>query len=140
MEVHNILISESQERMLIVASKEMVNQIFEVFDKWDLEYADIGEITTTGQYTVYYHEKVVYTDKITDVKDIDEDWDININKEKYTDQIKKVKNMELWKVYDSTVGNRTIKGPDKSKSYSILDIYEINKNGTNLGRELYRLL
>ena len=35
--------------------------------------------------------------------------------------------MDLWKVYDSTVGNRTLKGPDKPGSYSILDIHEINK-------------
>ena len=40
---------------------------------------------------------------------------------------KKVKNVELWTVYDSTVGGRTIKGPDKPGSYSILDIYELNK-------------
>ena len=37
-------------------------------------------------------------------------------------------NMDLWKVYDSTVGNRTIKGPNEAGSYSILDLYEINKN------------
>ena len=36
----------------------------------------------------------------------------------------KVKDMNMWKIYDSTVGNRTIKGPDKPGSYSILDLYE----------------
>ena len=35
--------------------------------------------------------------------------------------------MKKWEVYDSTVGNRTLKGPDKDGSYSILDIYEIEK-------------
>ena len=39
----------------------------------------------------------------------------------------KVRNMDLWSVYDSTVGNRTLKGPDKPCHYAILDIYEINK-------------
>ena len=43
------------------------------------------------------------------------------------DPSKKVKNIKLWSVYDSTVGNRTIKGPDKPGSYSIIDIYENNK-------------
>ena len=35
--------------------------------------------------------------------------------------------MHKWQVYDSTVGNRTIKGPDKPCSYAILDIYEVCK-------------
>ena len=39
----------------------------------------------------------------------------------------KIKDKKKWTVYDSTVGCRTIKGPDKDGSYSILDIYEINK-------------
>jgi hypothetical protein len=33
----------------------------------------------------------------------------------------------LWHQYDSTVGNRTLKGPDSDGSYAILDIYEIGK-------------
>ena len=31
-------------------------------------------------------------------------------------------------MYDSTVGNRTIKGPDKPGSYAILDIFEVKKS------------
>ena len=50
-----------------------------------------------------------------------------IKEEKVKDAAKKIKDMKKWSVYDSTIGNRTIKGPDKPGSYSILDIYEINK-------------
>ena len=39
-----------------------------------------------------------------------------------------VKNIELWNQYDSTVGNRTIKGPDQPRSHAILDLHEINKH------------
>ena len=35
--------------------------------------------------------------------------------------------MHKWQVYDSNVGNRTIKGPDKPCSYAILDIYKVCK-------------
>ena len=38
-----------------------------------------------------------------------------------------VKDMTKWQVYDSTVGNRTLKGPDKPGSYAILNIHEVNK-------------
>ena len=39
----------------------------------------------------------------------------------------KIKNPHLWTMYDSTVGNRTLKGPDKPGHYAILDIYEVGK-------------
>ena len=124
----NILISESQERMLIVASSNNTQEIFNVFEKWDLEYAVIGETTHDGKYSVYNNADILYTENMYNYKDIDEDWPIDKNNHPiYSDQIKKVKNMDLWKVYDSTVGNRTLKGPDKPGSYSILDIPEINK-------------
>ena len=42
-------------------------------------------------------------------------------------EVYKVRNPELWRQYDITVGNRTIKGPDKPGSYSVLDIPEANK-------------
>ena len=42
-------------------------------------------------------------------------------------KIHKVKDNKLWDSYDSSIGKRTIKGPDKPESYSILNIYEINK-------------
>ena len=35
--------------------------------------------------------------------------------------------MKKWEVYDTTVGNRTIKGPDKPGSFAILDLYEVDK-------------
>ena len=38
-----ISLSESQERMLIVASPENVEDIGKIFEKWDLEYAVIGK-------------------------------------------------------------------------------------------------
>ncbi len=54
-----ILLSESQERMLIVAHKGMEHLLVEVFDKWDLECACIGETTDTGRLEYYQHgEKV----------------------------------------------------------------------------------
>ena len=36
--------------------------------------------------------------------------------------------MELWRQYDCTVGNRTIKGPDQPHSHSIIDLHEVNKH------------
>jgi phosphoribosylformylglycinamidine synthase len=49
MKPFEILLSESQERMLIVCHKGQEAKLLAVFDKWDLECALIGEVTDTGR-------------------------------------------------------------------------------------------
>ncbi len=54
-----ILLSESQERMLIVVHKGQEAAIEAVFDKWDIQYAVIGEVTAGDTLTYFWHgEKV----------------------------------------------------------------------------------
>ncbi len=48
MQPFEILLSESQERMLVVAYKGREQEVLDVFAKWDLECAQIGEVTDTG--------------------------------------------------------------------------------------------
>jgi phosphoribosylformylglycinamidine synthase II len=48
-----ILLSESQERMLIVCEKGREDDLLAVFDKWDLECELIGEVTDTGRLEFY---------------------------------------------------------------------------------------
>ncbi|MFN7115974.1 MAG: phosphoribosylformylglycinamidine synthase subunit PurL [Saprospiraceae bacterium] len=59
MKAWEILLSESQERMLIVGIKGQEAKLYEVFDKWDLECAQIGEVTDTGRLQYYYHGELV---------------------------------------------------------------------------------
>jgi len=40
-----ILLSESQERMLVVVKKGRENEVIEIFNKWDLNCVQIGEVT-----------------------------------------------------------------------------------------------
>jgi phosphoribosylformylglycinamidine synthase len=129
MESCNILISESQERMLIVSPPENKEKIFEIFDKWELEYSVIGRINTSGEYKVYNGKEILYRENIMNFKDIKDDtYNASVDFGcRFTNSEVKVKEMERWRVYDSTVGNRTIKGPDKPGSYSIIDIYENSK-------------
>lgn len=44
-----ILLSESQERMLVIIEKGNEADIEAIFEKWDLEYSIIGEVTDTGR-------------------------------------------------------------------------------------------
>src|SRR5947208_1740710 len=45
---YEILLSESQERMLIIAKRGKENTVREVFDKWDVPCAEIGRVTSDG--------------------------------------------------------------------------------------------
>src|SRR6267143_1804908 len=45
---YEILLSESQERMLIIAKHGKENVVREIFDKWDVPCAEIGRVTDDG--------------------------------------------------------------------------------------------
>src|ERR1700745_4177147 len=45
---YEILLSESQERMLIIAKRGKENVVREIFDKWDVPCAEIGRVTDDG--------------------------------------------------------------------------------------------
>ncbi len=59
MEPYEILLSESQERMLVVCKKGAEKIILDIFDKWDLECAQIGEVTDTGFLEYYFKGELV---------------------------------------------------------------------------------
>jgi len=59
MKPYEILLSESQERMLIVVEKGKEALVEAVFDKWDLNCAIIGEVTDTGRLEYYAKGELV---------------------------------------------------------------------------------
>lgn len=54
-----ILLSESQERMLVVIEKGKEDVIQAIFDKWDLNCAQIGEVTDTQRLHFYRYGELV---------------------------------------------------------------------------------
>ncbi|HZT36312.1 MAG TPA: phosphoribosylformylglycinamidine synthase subunit PurL [Bryobacteraceae bacterium] len=56
---YEIMLSESQERMLLVAAKGREEEVFRVFRKWGLDAATIGHVTGDGMLRVKDHGKVV---------------------------------------------------------------------------------
>ncbi len=54
MNAYEIMLSESQERMLVVVKPEDVQEIKRIFDKWDLQAEIIGEVTNTGCVVIDY--------------------------------------------------------------------------------------
>ncbi len=55
---YEILLSESQERMLIIVERGREETVKEIFEKWDLPYACVGEVTDDGMMRVLNQGRV----------------------------------------------------------------------------------
>lgn len=124
----DILISESQERMLLISSVENSNQIINICRKWDLECQIIGKVTDDGNYTVSKRNVDIYQKEIESFEEISQDW-VRGENDKFEKMFKEEQendNMK-WSVYDNTLGGRTLKGPLEDGSYAIMDLFEVGK-------------
>ena len=54
MNAYEIMLSESQERMLVVIEQGFDAELNAIFEKWELECIRIGEVTDTGMLEVYH--------------------------------------------------------------------------------------
>ncbi len=52
---YDFMLSESQERMLLCAKKGSEQEIIDIFEKWDLDAAVVGEVTDTGMMELFWH-------------------------------------------------------------------------------------
>jgi phosphoribosylformylglycinamidine synthase len=61
MKAWELLLSESQERMLMVVEKGREQEVINVFEKWDLSCSNIGEVTDDGLLKFYMHGELEAT-------------------------------------------------------------------------------
>jgi phosphoribosylformylglycinamidine synthase len=59
MTAYEIMLSESQERMLLVAQKGREQEVLRVFEKWRLDAVEVGKVTTDNKLRVLQHGEVV---------------------------------------------------------------------------------
>ncbi|MGB2874423.1 MAG: phosphoribosylformylglycinamidine synthase subunit PurL, partial [Gaiellaceae bacterium] len=59
MEAWEIMISESQERMVAVVKPDRLSEVEGVLDRWELHHATLGEVTDTGSLCAYFEEELV---------------------------------------------------------------------------------
>ncbi|MGA7615302.1 MAG: phosphoribosylformylglycinamidine synthase subunit PurL, partial [Thermoanaerobaculia bacterium] len=52
---YELMLSESQERMLIVAKRGREKDVLDIFEKWDLDAAVIGEVTADGRERLFWN-------------------------------------------------------------------------------------
>ncbi len=92
---YEILLSESQERMLVIVKKGKEHVAKDIFEKWDLHAAEIGFVTDTGQMVVKENGKIVVD---APAKQLAEDAPLYIREEKrpaYLDALKPIRVADL---------------------------------------------
>jgi len=131
---YEIMLSESQERMLIVLENGKEEQAKKIFDKWNLDFAVIGKTTDTKNIELFFdNEKVANIPVNTLVENspmYDRKWKKSklpkknkikkesVSKLKIKDVLKKVLSNQnvcskewIWQQYDHTVMGDTIQKP-----------------------------
>src|SRR5438309_4884950 len=58
MTAYEMMLSESQERMLLVAERGREAEVFRVFRKWGLDAVEIGRVTSDGMLRVLHHGQI----------------------------------------------------------------------------------
>jgi len=99
---YDFMLSESQERMLICAKKGKEQEIIDIFEKWDLDVAVIGEVTNTGNMELFWHGDKVCDMPIAPVSEEAPILDRPISKPKYLDEISK-KSIDSYEKVDNQV-------------------------------------
>jgi phosphoribosylformylglycinamidine synthase subunit PurL len=133
MSAYEFMLSESQERMLMVLRPDREQLAREIFEKWDLDFAVIGRITATGRIVVRHRgvleadiplgplneQAPLYTRPTTDTPKSEK-----LNPARIEDRLGLSRSLEklvgcpdlcsrawVWDQYDSTVGGQTVKRP-----------------------------
>ena len=84
---YDFMLSESQERMLICAKRGKEQEIIDIFEKWDLDVAVIGEVTDTGNMELFWHGDKVCDMPIAPVSEEAPILDRPTSRPKYLDEI-----------------------------------------------------
>ncbi len=69
MNAWEIFLSESQERMLLVAEPKKVDRIFEIARKWEIDCADVGVVVENGRVKAIHHGEVVVDMEVAPLTD-----------------------------------------------------------------------
>jgi phosphoribosylformylglycinamidine synthase len=99
---YDFMLSESQERMLICVKKGKEQEIIDIFEKWDLDVAVIGEVTDTGNMELFWHGDKVCDMPIAPVSEEAPILDRPISRPKYLDEISG-KNIDSYEKVDNRV-------------------------------------
>ena len=151
---YEIMLSESQERMLMILKPGSEEKAKLIFNKWDLDFANIGEVTTTGRLILKKNGfeacNIPINPLVEDAPEYDRPFEIlqnkkiikpnSINSNKTTNEILKkifenpniTSKKWIWEQYDSSVMGDTIFSNGKSDA-AVVKIHG-TENNKSLGK------
>jgi phosphoribosylformylglycinamidine synthase len=131
MSAYEMMLSESQERMLMVLRPDRADMARAIFTKWELDFSVIGHLTDTGRIVVKHHGEVqadipldplaeqapLYRRPVApsaapaDIGEVDDPVGIRAGLLKLVGCPDLCSRAWVWDQYDSTVGGQTVKRP-----------------------------
>jgi len=142
---YDFMLSESQERMLLCAKKGSEQAIIDIFEKWDLDAAVIGEVTATGNMELFWEGEKCAEVPVDPVSEEAPELNRPMSRPAYLDEIKSVTINDFDKISNQDAFNTLIKSMevvDKSWIYTQYDsMVQTNtiKNGGMLDASVIRV-
>ena len=106
---YDFMLSESQERMLICAKQGSEQAIIDIFEKWGLDVAVIGEVTDTARMELMWHGEKCADMPIAPVSEEAPVLDRPIARPKYLDEVH-AKDIDSFEKVDNQVAYETLLG------------------------------
>jgi phosphoribosylformylglycinamidine synthase len=155
MTAYEMLLSESQERMLLVAEKGREHEVFSVFRKWGLDAVTIGVVTEDGLLRIRHHGELMAEIPNAALADEAPKYDrphntkphrraplqppthVPASKDLNADLLKLVASPDLcskrwiWEQYDYTVRTNTLVGPGSDAA-----VVRVKETGTSIAMSL----
>ena len=122
---YEIMLSESQERMLIVAKRGREQDVVRIFEKWDLNAAVIGEVTDDGFVRLFWHDKEVAKIPVEPISTEAPVYNRPMEKPKWIDNV--APSMKRARVADADITNtllRLIASPNLCSKRWIVEQYD----------------
>ncbi len=149
---YELMLSESQERMLICAKKGYEQKVIDIFKKWELDAEVVGEVTDTGVMELYWHGELCASVPVNPVSEEAPVLERPVKRPTYLDEVNRVKiedfapvsnqeaferllsNIEvvdkswIYEQYDSMVQTNTMDGPGRLDG----SVIRVKENGRAL--------
>lgn len=121
-----IMLSETQERMLFAVEENKIPQIAAVMKKYEIPYSVIGDVIEKKSYIVRRSNKIL-ADLPVDVLVTPPVVELDFTEIPVNDPpIKNINSPEIYNQYDHTVGTRTQLQPDDNPQFNSLYLWEEN--------------
>ena len=119
---YEMMLSESQERMLIILDDKKEEEARKIFDKWDLDFVVIGKTTNTNRLILNFDDKKIADIPIPALSDKAPLYERKWTKSKLSKNKVKIKDLKKIKIEDALI--KILSSPNHSNKSWITDQYD----------------